>query len=255
MTSAELRELGEQLTTIESVATIPSVGSTLDLGARILAECIENEVPVPSALILAREQLAGRGRGDRSWHSPSGMGIYATLTFTIPSAGAGLLPLSFAVATARFISETWGVEAKLKWPNDILVGKQKIAGILISARHHENQAYVAAGVGINLRHVGDAPPSAVSVEDLTGVKVDLDEASESFVRWFDSHFDRNRDAAGILSDWRRLTVHEAGDPIRCLVGDQMITGSWNGIDEGGRAVLDHEGDAVRISAGDLIDWK
>jgi BirA family biotin operon repressor/biotin-[acetyl-CoA-carboxylase] ligase len=245
-----------QLRTIESVALIPRVSSTLDLGSRVVAECIENEVPVPSAMILAREQSAGRGRNGRSWHSPSGRGIYATMTFTVPSARAGILPLSFAVATARFIRERWDIDAKLKWPNDVLVeGRRKIAGILISARHHEKQAYVAAGIGINLCHLDDAPEHAVSVEDLTGAPVDLDEASEAFIRWFDSQFDRERPAEEILEDWRSLSIHQTGDPIRCLVGDDVIAGNWAGLDPDGHAMLDKDGEPVRISAGDLIVWK
>lgn len=255
MISSDLRTLGTQLETIESVAVIPRVVSTLDLGARVLAECIENELPLPSAMILAKEQSAGRGRSGRSWHSPTGKGIYATLTFAVPSALAGLLPLSFAVATARFIRERWGVDAKLKWPNDVLVDERKIAGILISARHHEKQAYVAAGVGINLCHFDDAPERATSIEDITGKPVDVEQASEEFIRWFDRHFDRQRSSAEILDDWRSLTVHERGDPIRCLVGDTVITGGWDGIDESGRAVIDRNGHPVHIPAGDLIDWK
>lgn len=255
MTPVHLRELGTQLTTIESVAMIPRVHSTLDLGARVLAECIENELPVPSAMILAREQSKGRGRGERSWHSPSGMGIYATMTFTVPSEMAGLLPLSFAVATARFVRERWGVDAKLKWPNDVLVDGKKIAGILISARHHENQAYVAAGVGINLRRAEHPPERAISVEELTGETIDLDQASEDFVRWFDGKFDRRKSAEDILSDWRSLTIHQNGDPIRCRVGEEIFEGKWAGIDDAGRALLDQNGTPLRVPAGDLVDWK
>lgn len=255
MISDDLRKLGAQLRTIESIAVIPRVGSTLDLGNRVLAECIENELPVPSALILAGEQSAGRGRGERSWHSPSGVGIYATMTFAVPSNLAGLLPLSFAVATAEFVRDRWGVDAKLKWPNDVMVDGKKIAGILISARHHENQAYVAAGIGINLRHVDHGPDQAVSVEDITGEAVNVDQASEDFVRWFDQHFDRDSGAEKILDHWRRLTVHQLGDPIRCLVGEEIVAGTWAGIDHAGHAMLDRDGDQVRIPAGDLIDWK
>lgn len=255
MIPADLKELGTQLETIESVAVIPRVGSTLEIATRVLAECIENELPVPSAMIIAREQSAGRGRRGRSWHSPSGKGIYATMTFDVPSELAGLIPLSFAVVTARFIRHQWDVDARLKWPNDILVEGEKLAGILISARHHENHAYVAAGVGINLRHVADAPEKATSIEDLTGSSVDLDEVSEDFVRFFDTQFDRQQKAADILSEWRTLAVHEQGDPIRCLVGEETIEGRWAGIDEAGRAMLEKNGDTLRVPAGDLVDWK
>lgn len=255
MISGDLRKLGAQLRTIESIAVIPRVGSTLDLGNRVVAECIENELPVPSALIIANEQSAGRGRGDRSWHSPSGGGIYATLTFAVPSAVAGLLPLSIAVATAGFIRDRWGVDAKLKWPNDVLVEGKKIAGILISARHHAGQAYVAAGIGINLRHFDHGPEQAVSVEDITGEAVDVDQASEDFIRWFDEHFDRDSAAPKILEEWRSQTVHRPGDAIRCRVGEEVIAGNWAGIDEAGHAMLDRDDEQVRIPAGDLIDWK
>lgn len=255
MISGDLRDLGDQLTTIESVALIPRVSSTLDLATRVLAECIENELPIPAAVILAREQFAGRGRGERTWHSPSGRGIYATLTFTVPGESAGLLPLSFAVAIAQFLRSNWGVDARLKWPNDILVGNKKIAGILITARHHDDVAYVAAGVGINVCHADDAPERSVSVEDLAGGKIDLDQASLDFVRWFDREFDPARASARIVQDWTELTVHETGDPIRCLVGGDVVSGAWAGIDELGRAVLDRNGEPERVASGDLIEWK
>lgn len=255
MITVDLQDLGVQLSTIESVALIPRVHSTLELANRVLGECIENELPVPSSMILANEQLAGRGRAGRSWHSPAGKGIYATMTFSIPREGAALLPLSFAVAAARFLRETWSLDVRLKWPNDILISGRKIAGILISARYHEERAYVAAGIGINVRHTGDAPDNATSVEDEIDGEVDLEQASLEFIRFFDERFERIRSSDEILDEWRELTVHEDGDPIRCQVGDSVVTGAWAGVDGSGRAVLSKNGQQETIAAGDLIDWK
>ncbi|MDX1583218.1 MAG: biotin--[acetyl-CoA-carboxylase] ligase [Thermoanaerobaculia bacterium] len=255
MIKEDLKELGARLGTIESIALIPRVGSTFELGTRVLAECIENELEVPSSMILAREQFSGKGRAGRTWHSPAGKGIYATMTFSVPSDVAPLLPLSVAVAVARFLEEVWEIDAGVKWPNDILVGGKKIAGILISARHCEANAYVAVGIGINVRRTDGAPENAITVEDVCEARIDLDDASSKFIDFFDGRFDRVRDPEEILAEWRSLTVHEAGDPIRCRVEDRVVEGKWVGIDDSGRAVLEADGARETIAAGDLIDWK
>ena len=81
----DTREIVTRLQAIESLAIIPRVASTNLIARRIVNECIENELSLPQAMIIAREQLAGRGRNQRSWSSPPGKGIYATTLVTRPS--------------------------------------------------------------------------------------------------------------------------------------------------------------------------
>ena len=92
----DTRALAARLTTLESVAVIPRVASTNLVARRIVTECIENELSLPQAIIVAGEQFAGRGRNQRSWSSPRGKGIYATTMLMRPVADLGVLPLAIA---------------------------------------------------------------------------------------------------------------------------------------------------------------
>src|SRR5439155_15991438 len=140
--------LVERLKTIESLALIPRVASTNLIARRIVAECIENELSLPRAMIIAGEQFAGMGRNARAWSSPAGKGIHATTLISRPSSELPLVPLEIANIVATYLRDTFSIDARIKWPNDILVEARKIAGILIEARVQDDRAYLIIGTGI-----------------------------------------------------------------------------------------------------------
>src|SRR5437762_1802446 len=148
-------QLVDKLTSLESIAVIPRVASTNLIARRIVAECIENELSLPQAMIIAGEQFAGRGRNQRSWSSPAGKGIYATTLITRPAAELPLVPLEMANIVATYLREVFAIDARVKWPNDVLVEGRKIAGILIEARLQSDRAYMLIGTGINVEPVVD----------------------------------------------------------------------------------------------------
>jgi len=148
--SISTREIVERLRTLESFAVIPRVASTNLIARRIVSECIENELSLPQAVIVAGEQFAGRGRNQRTWSSPAGKGIYATVLLTRTTAELSTMPLRIANIVASFLRETYGIDARVKWPNDILVQGRKMSGILIEARVQEERAFLIIGIGINL---------------------------------------------------------------------------------------------------------
>ena len=243
-----------RLRVIESLAVIPRVASTNLIARRIVTECIENELSLPQAMIIAGEQFAGRGRNDRSWSSPAGKGIYATTLLSRPLRELPLIPLAMANILATYLRGEYGVDAHIKWPNDVLVGGKKIAGILIEARVQEERVYLLIGTGVNLEPVhDDARPNAVSLSEVArhGYS-DLEGALRTFIAHVDaglaSPFERDQ----VLAQWRELSVHTPGDRIHCVIGDRTISGTWNGIDEHGRAVLTTPEGEQRISAGDLF---
>src|SRR5436305_13287246 len=129
--SINTRDIVDRLTTIESIAVIPRVASTNLVARRIVNECIENELSLPKAIIIAREQFAGRGRNARQWSSPAGKGIYATTLFSMPANQLPLLPMEMANIVASYLREVFAIDARVKWPNDVLAGGRKLAGILI----------------------------------------------------------------------------------------------------------------------------
>src|SRR5688500_12669116 len=148
MIDIDTRDIVRNLRTIESLAVIPRVASTNLIARRIVNECIENELSLPQAMIIAREQLAGRGRNQRSWSSPAGKGIYATTLVTRTAQEMGLMPLSIATIIAGYLIDVFEIPARIKWPNDILVDGRKIAGILIEGRVQDDRAFLAVGTGV-----------------------------------------------------------------------------------------------------------
>jgi BirA family transcriptional regulator, biotin operon repressor / biotin---[acetyl-CoA-carboxylase] ligase len=254
MITINTREVVPRLRTIESLAVIPRVASTNLVGRRIVNECIENELSLPQAMIIAGEQISGRGRNQRHWSSPAGKGIYATTLISLPASELPLVPLAMANMLARFLHEVFGIDARIKWPNDILVGGRKIAGILIEARIHEGQALLLIGTGVNVEPVeSEERPNAITIREVSSRDFhDLDTAILSFISFVDEALTQPLDRDAVLSRWQSLTVHTPGDPISCILGDRTISGTWAGIDEHGRALLDTADGIVAVSAGDLV---
>jgi BirA family biotin operon repressor/biotin-[acetyl-CoA-carboxylase] ligase len=249
----DTKALVKRLTTIESVAVIPRVASTNLVARKIVTECIDNELSLPQAMIIAGEQFAGRGRNERRWSSPAGKGIYATTLLTRPAHELPLIPLAMANIVASYLRETFGIDARIKWPNDVLVGGRKIAGILMEARTQEERVYLLVGTGVNVEPVDDETrPNATTISESSPTGFSgIEEATVAFVEFVDARLSRAFERSAVLEQWRALSVHERGDRVHCVVADRTIDGTWSHIDEQGRAVLDTAGGVIAVSAGDL----
>jgi len=254
MIHLDTRRIVEHLKTIESLAVIPRVASTNLIARRIVAECIENELSLPQAMIIAEEQFAGMGRNSRSWSSPAGKGIYATTLLTRPTAELPLVPLTVANIVATYLRDVFSIDARIKWPNDILVDGRKIAGILIEARIQDDRTFLVIGVGINVDPIRDeARPNAIAIREVSKRAFGgIAQAIEAFIEHVDERVSRPFDHEAVLAEWRALSVHKAGDRIASVVGERTITGTWVGIDDQGRALVRDGGELMTISAGDIV---
>jgi BirA family biotin operon repressor/biotin-[acetyl-CoA-carboxylase] ligase len=254
MIELDTRSLVARMKVLESLAVIPRVASTNLVARRIVNECIENELSLPQAMIIAGEQFAGRGRNARTWSSPAGKGIYATTLLTRPVAELPVIPLAMANIVASYLRDVYEVDARVKWPNDILAGGRKIAGILIEARVQDQRVFLLIGMGINVEPVADDErPNAVSISELArrGFR-GISAATESFIEHMDKRLCSPFVRDEVLDEWRSHSVHAAGDRITCVLNDRTVTGTWTGIDEHGRALLASGNEVVAVSAGDLI---
>jgi BirA family biotin operon repressor/biotin-[acetyl-CoA-carboxylase] ligase len=114
------------------------------------------------SLVVAEAQTAGRGRRGRAWHSPAGSGIYASLVLrpTLAPEHAPLLTLAASVAIAEALCARANVATVIKWPNDVLVGTRKIAGILTEmVAEPERMDFAVVGFGINVNLAASAVPA------------------------------------------------------------------------------------------------
>jgi len=129
------------------VVLFEEIGSTLDVAHRL-----GEEGAAAGTLVLADAQTAGRGRMGRSWQSEPGAGIWLTL-LERPSGDDALtvLALRLALALGPALDAFAATPIRLKWPNDLFVGNEKLAGVLVEARWHGSRLdWLALGVGINV---------------------------------------------------------------------------------------------------------
>jgi BirA family biotin operon repressor/biotin-[acetyl-CoA-carboxylase] ligase len=140
------------------------VDSTMDVLHELAAQGAE-----AGTIVLAGEQLAGRGSRGRPWHSPPG-GLWMSMLFRPPSVGGmEVISLRVGLAVARGLDPFVPEPVRLKWPNDLMVGEGKLGGILCEARWQGSRlAWLAVGVGLNLRNSipQELQGTAVSLKEL-----------------------------------------------------------------------------------------
>ena len=216
----------------------------------------------PEGLVLATEsQTAGKGRQGRAWQTRPG----AALTFSVllrpdpvPQAARGWLPLLAGVAVVHALGRVSALEASLKWPNDVLVGQGKLAGILAE----QAAGAVVVGIGINvLGGERDLPvASATSLERCGAGETDrtsllaaiLDDTEHWYVRWRETgHGDA--ETAGLRKEYVSLSA-TVGQNVRVLLpGERVLTGLASGVDGAGQLLVETaDAGLVAVSAGDVV---
>jgi BirA family biotin operon repressor/biotin-[acetyl-CoA-carboxylase] ligase len=113
-------------------------------------------------VVLADAQSAGRGRRGRRWHSPPGLNVYCSVVLRLSrrhNRYLTVIPLASALAVADAIAETAGLQCRMKWPNDVLLGEKKVAGILCESAGGADAPLVVVGIGINANGRSDDFPA------------------------------------------------------------------------------------------------
>ncbi|HDP79385.1 MAG TPA: biotin--[acetyl-CoA-carboxylase] ligase [Spirochaetes bacterium] len=213
-------------------------------------------------IVIAERQTRGRGRRERNWYSPAGKNIYFSLILrpSISPAQAPKLTLLAAVAAAETLSVLTGLDVRIKWPNDLLVGDRKIAGILTEmSAGMEAVNHVIMGIGLNINTPPESFPDeirdiATSLRAETGgdfpralVLGTLLESLELYYHLFLSGGFPN-----ILVRWKELSGI-VGKKIQVNGVNSRVAGTVLDVDGDGVLLLkDDEGLVHRIFSGDVI---
>ena len=199
-------------------------------------------------MVSAAAQLAGRGREGRGWHSPPGLGIYATFAFALPDRLLSLLALTAGVAVADMLAVWTGGEFALKWPNDILSGGRKIAGVLCENMVFAERVTCLVGIGINVNHgAGDFPEElrqrAVSLRLLTGGPWPLADGRGRLAASMDAWLRRLETGRpeDILRRARHLSRSFLDREIRFQQQGRSLRGIFRGLAADGGLLLDVAG--------------
>jgi BirA family transcriptional regulator, biotin operon repressor / biotin---[acetyl-CoA-carboxylase] ligase len=205
---------------------------------------------------LAETQTAGRGRLGRTWVSPPRAALACSVLLRPAGARAarrGWLPLLTGVAVAAALRATAGVPAGLKWPNDVLVGDRKIAGILAEA--HGDAVVIGMGINVTLTRAELPVRGATSLLLEGAVGLDrggliaavLDRLARGYAAWA-----AGDDVTRLRRDYLGWCT-TIGQPVRVeLPGDRLVTGVAEDVDPSGRLAVRTAAGRELVGAGDVL---
>ena len=211
-------------------------------------------------LFVAECQTGGRGRRGKTWESPAGSGIWMSLLLRpdISPESASMLTLVLAVAMVDAINEeVQDAKCYVKWPNDIVLNKKKVCGILTEMSAEMDYIhYVVIGMGINVNTTEfddsiKATASSLYLETGDHLKRSRIVAafSESFAKYYDT-FVKTQNLAGLKEDYNSMLVNKGGD-VKAIYADREIVGKALGInDEGELIIKTDEGEKI-IRTGEV----
>lgn len=207
-------------------------------------------------VVLADEQLAGRGRSGRTWSAAPGSSLLCSILMrpAVEPTRLGPLPLLIGVAVAEAIERCAPGKCGLKWPNDVLHSERKIAGILMQTRIKANGVdYVNVGIGINVRSTeSDLPPGATSIR-LAGGTADRESVLAHLLDRIDAIYDNfltNRKQP-YLSNWERRAVL-LGERVSIVRDGELEVGVFQGVADDGRLLLLLDsGDQIAVAHGEI----
>lgn len=202
-------------------------------------------------VIFTLNQYSGRGQGDNSWESEPGKNIAATIylkPINIHASNQVVLTQIISLAIADLLTYvTKREDVKIKWPNDIYIGKAKVAGILIQNYIYGNKIDgVIAGIGINVnqsKFLSDAP-NPISLKQIAGVNFDVNDVLEKLLEKIDYYYigspDENQMLA--LEDEYLKRLYQINVKKKYLADGKIFEGTITGIDEYGRLkIIDEQG--------------
>lgn len=229
----------------DSILWLESCQSTNDEAAKHLSSRRYSTV-------VSNYQSSGRGRMGRTWHSPGGCGLYLShIAFPrFDQKAGGAIPLMAGVAVAE-TCEALGVEVQLKWPNDVIIGNRKLAGILCEAQGHQSQWSIIIGIGLNLKTPAFGWPNdlpAIGLDAIHEEELDHRIIAREIVRRLEQRLleIESHGAAPIYDAWSKRSL-ALGTRIRR--GD--LEGHFAGLSPEGGLLLQTTSGMENIKAGDI----
>jgi BirA family biotin operon repressor/biotin-[acetyl-CoA-carboxylase] ligase len=222
-----------------------------------------HKVPEGTA-IIAETQTAGKGRLGRSWHSEREAGIYLSLILfpKAPPSLAPLFTLATAVAMHNAVERYTGLDIDIKWPNDLLIGRQKFCGILSEIQAEVDLVKsMVVGIGVNVNHERlpeDIAARATSLRLASGrIQSRIEILLEFFEEFETIYLDFERKGpAGIIEQWTKSSSFANGRKIEIHDGVRRVAGVTRGLNPLGALRIEQQGGRVDdVYSGDVVAWE
>lgn len=204
-----------------------------------------------NTLLIARAQSAGRGRLGRSFYSPEGTGLYATLLYypDRPIAELGGLTCATALAAALAIEQLCGVSPCIKWVNDLYLDGRKVCGILCESFGTPSGTAVAVGIGINLT-TGDFPADVAGIAGSLGAAVDPQALAERICSHLLPYLQSGDNTLWLQGYRDRFML--TGMRVECITAQHRFPATVRGIDDAGALlVVQDNGTQHTLYAGEV----
>ena len=209
--------------------------------------------------VVAAEQTRGRGTKGKVWHSPPGLGLYASFILRGPAAGPvpflHLLPLAAGLAASDAVLAVADAAVRLKWPNDLVHDGKKLGGILSEGVSGGPAGdFAVVGVGINVGHdprdfPADLRASSTSLRIIGGRAVTIQSVFDGLCRALDCWYNAlaRGDKGSVIKTFEARMAFPAGLPIRVATAAGTFTGICRGLDEDGRLLVQRDGAAGLVA--------
>lgn len=232
------------------------LGSTNNFAKRLAREGAE-----AGTLVVAEEQTRGRGRLSSQWYSPPGTGLWLTLILPsdIERNQLGLIPILSGVSVAQTL-ESVGLQAALKWPNDVLINGKKVCGILTESEFRLDKLHVLiVGIGLNVNQRAADFPEAIrhkstSLCQEVGKTLDRVDLLVNLIQNFESNYKNlsEGEREQILTAWRQRCPF-IGQNITVKNETSQLSGIFESIDENGHLHLRTlDGKLQIVTAGESL---
>ncbi len=253
----ELRQARKNRLIGNDIIFLPETDSTNLEASRMARQGIRE-----GTVVMADSQSRGKGRGGRSWSSPPGVNLYFSIILkpALTPAEVPQIPLLAGLAVARALIQISGLEARIKWPNDILLQGKKAAGILAEMEGEGDEIrFIVLGVGCNVNWERERMPpelqkTATSLQAETGREFSPCRVAERIFEEFETTyrlFLKEKFSHRLRAEWNGLSWVN-GKQVSIASGDEEFSGEALGLDEAGALLIrDCRGEIQRVIAGDV----
>jgi BirA family biotin operon repressor/biotin-[acetyl-CoA-carboxylase] ligase len=230
----------------QKVVVYNSTASTNDVAAKY-SKNKNND----GLVVLAEQQTAGRGRSGNKWVAGFADSVICSILLTDCAINAELLSLTMAVATAQAIGKCTKAEAKIKWPNDIILNNKKVAGILVESKKVNKVNVFVIGIGINCHQSKQDFPAelrktATSIDIETGGQIDRISLIKRLLTSIDNWLElAEQNKEEIIEHWRRLST-QLGQMVSLIYNRKKFAGNCIGIDPENGLVLQLDTGGIRM---------
>ncbi len=234
--------------------------STMEVARELISNC-GNQSELHGTAIFADEQSHGRGRFDRSWDSEPGQDILVSVIVCPRPSIAGRLTTMASLASAMTVDQLISQPSSIKWPNDVLIGRKKICGVIAESVTTGASFVGILGIGLNVNRRIDPSNSpgyeATSIRDLAAPSAEIDrrEVAKILLSILNELYDALDRGETIMPEWRARLIglgSQVSVSIHSDENDEVISGIAEDVDEFGRLLIREQGGSLRaVAAGEV----